>query len=52
MDESQSFSGAVSSDVKRHLDGRWAAFLRDPSRALTLRQLKSRVARHRRKRAL
>jgi putative addiction module component (TIGR02574 family) len=33
----------VSGDEKRLLDERWAAFLRDPSAALTLEQIQKKV---------
>jgi putative addiction module component (TIGR02574 family) len=38
----------ISAAEKELLDGRWAAFLRDPSSALTLEQFKTRVKARRR----
>jgi putative addiction module component (TIGR02574 family) len=39
---------AVSQEEKERLDGRWAAFLKDPSSALTLEQFQEKMRKHRR----
>jgi len=39
---------AVSQDEKNLLDARWAAFLKDPSSALTLEQFQEKMRKHRR----
>jgi putative addiction module component (TIGR02574 family) len=39
---------AVSEEEKDLLDARWAAFLKDPSSALTLEQFQKKMRKHRR----
>jgi len=39
---------AVSAEEKDLLDARWAAFLKDPSSALTLEQFQEKMRKHRR----
>jgi len=39
---------AVSQEEKDLLDARWAAFLKDPSSALTLEQFQAKMRKHRR----
>jgi putative addiction module component (TIGR02574 family) len=39
---------AVSQEEKDQLDARWAAFLRDPSSAMTLKKFQEKMRKHRR----